>query len=49
MKIVMFATGGLMLLGLGIRLLILRPIPVANFLPALLIAPLLVWLMNLWR
>ncbi|GBC94457.1 putative membrane protein YdfK [bacterium HR16] len=49
MKNVMFATGGLMMLGLGIRLLNLRPIPVANFLPALLIAPLLVWLMNLWR
>ncbi|GIV21453.1 MAG: hypothetical protein KatS3mg023_3204 [Armatimonadota bacterium] len=49
MKNVMFATGGLMMLGLGIRLLNLRPIPVANFLPALVIAPLLVWVMNLWR
>ncbi|MCS6830370.1 MAG: DUF554 domain-containing protein [Armatimonadota bacterium] len=49
MKNVMFATGGLMMLGLGIRLLNLRSIPVANFLPALLIAPLLVWVVNLWR
>ncbi|MER3474349.1 MAG: DUF554 domain-containing protein [Armatimonadota bacterium] len=49
MKNGMFATGGLMMLGLGIRLLNLRPIPVANFLPALLIAPLLVWVVNLWR
>lgn len=49
MKDVMFATGGLMMLGLGIRLLNLRPIPVANFLPALVIAPLLVWVVNLWR
>lgn len=49
MKNVMFATGGLMMLGLGIRLLNLRQIPVANFLPALIIAPLLVWIVNLWR
>lgn len=49
MKNGMFATGGLMMLGLGIRLLNLRPIPVANFLPALLIAPLLVWVVSLWR
>lgn len=49
MKNVMFATGGLMMLGLGIRLLGLRQIPVANFLPALVIAPLLVWAINLWN
>jgi uncharacterized membrane protein YqgA involved in biofilm formation len=45
----MFSTGGLMMLGLGIRLLNLRQIPVANFLPALIIAPLLVWLVSLWN
>jgi len=39
----------LMMLGLGIRLLNLRQIPVANFLPALVVAPLLVWLVSLWR
>lgn len=49
MKNAMFATGGLMMLGLGIRLLNLRTIPVANFLPALVIAPVLVWLVSLWR
>ena len=35
------ATGGLLLLGVGIRLLQLKPVPVGNLLPALLIAPLL--------
>lgn len=49
MKNVMFATGGLMMLGLGFRLLNLRQIPVANFLPALITAPLLVWMLGLWR
>jgi uncharacterized membrane protein YqgA involved in biofilm formation len=49
MKNTMFSTGGLMMLGLGIRLLNLRQIPVANFLPALVVAPLLVWLVSLWR
>lgn len=35
------ATGGLLLLGLGLRLLNLKQLPVGNLLPALLIAPLL--------
>jgi uncharacterized membrane protein YqgA involved in biofilm formation len=35
------ATGGLILVGVAIRLLDLRPIPVADLLPALLVAPLL--------
>ncbi len=35
------ATGGLLLLGLGIRLLNLRQVPVGNLLPALIVAPLL--------
>lgn len=38
----MTAAGGLMLLGVGLRLLNIRRIPVGNLLPALLIAPLLV-------
>ena len=38
----LFATGGVMMLGLGIQLLGLKPIRVANFLPGLLVAPLLV-------
>lgn len=49
MQSAMFAAGGLMMLGLGVRLLQLRQIPVANFLPALVIAPLLVWAWSLWR
>ncbi|TXL62881.1 DUF554 domain-containing protein [Aeromicrobium terrae] len=35
------ATGGLILVGVAIRLLDLKPIPVADLLPALLVAPLL--------
>jgi uncharacterized membrane protein YqgA involved in biofilm formation len=38
----LFATGGVMMLGLGIQLLELKPIRVANLLPALLLAPALV-------
>lgn len=35
------ATGGLMLVGIGLRLLRIREIPVGNLLPALVVAPLL--------
>ncbi|MGQ9666642.1 MAG: DUF554 family protein, partial [Anaerolineae bacterium] len=35
------AVGGLMLLGIGIRMLELRDIKVGNYLPALLISPIL--------
>lgn len=38
------ATGGLVLVGLGIRLLNIKQVPVGNFLPALVVAPLLVQL-----
>jgi uncharacterized protein len=34
------ATGGLILLGIALRLLELKPVRVANFLPALILAPL---------
>lgn len=40
----LFAAGGVMMLGLGFRLLELKPIRVANLLPALAYAPLLVLL-----
>lgn len=43
------AAGGVMMIGLGIRILEIRPIRVANFLPALLYAPLLVLLERLLR
>lgn len=36
------ATGGLLLLGVGLRLLQIKAVPVGNLLPALLVAPLLV-------
>ncbi len=36
------ATGGLLLVGVGLRLLRIRPVPVADLLPALGVAPLLV-------
>jgi hypothetical protein len=40
------AVGGLLLVGVAIRLLRLRPLPVADLLPALLVAPLLTWLVS---
>jgi uncharacterized membrane protein YqgA involved in biofilm formation len=43
------ATGGLVLLGVGLRLLQIKAVPVANLLPALLVAPALVWLVHLFR
>ena len=39
MVIEMSATGGVMVIGIGLRLLELRKVPVASFLPALVIAP----------
>jgi uncharacterized membrane protein YqgA involved in biofilm formation len=36
------ATGGLLLVGVAMRLLRIRPVPVGDLLPALLVAPLLV-------
>jgi hypothetical protein len=44
----MTATGGVIILGLGLLLLEIKPIKVANFLPALVIAPLLVALWAWW-
>jgi uncharacterized membrane protein YqgA involved in biofilm formation len=41
MQAELFAAGGVMMLGLGFRLLDLKPIRVANLLPALVYAPLL--------
>ncbi len=42
------ATGGVLILGLGLVLLELREVRVANMLPALMVAPLLVALAPLW-
>ena len=43
------ATGGLLLVGVALRLLRVREIPVADLLPALLVAPALVELVARWR
>jgi uncharacterized protein len=42
MRAELFAAGGVMMLGLGLRLLELKPVRVANLLPALIYAPMLV-------
>ena len=44
----MTATGGVMILGIGLLLLEIKRVRVANFLPALAIAPLLVALWGMW-
>jgi uncharacterized membrane protein YqgA involved in biofilm formation len=46
MQVELFATGGVILLGLGLRLLNLRQVRVANMLPALVVAPVAVWLVD---
>jgi uncharacterized protein len=43
------ATGGLLLVGVGLRLLRIREVPVADLLPALLVAPALVSLVAVLR
>jgi uncharacterized membrane protein YqgA involved in biofilm formation len=43
------ATGGLLLVGVGLRLLTIKAVPVGNLLPALVIAPLLVQLVVIVR
>ncbi len=43
------AVGGLLLLGVGLRLLALKQVPVGNLLPALIVAPLLVQLVAVLR
>lgn len=42
------AVGGLLLIGVGIRLLRLRQIPVGDLLPALFLAPIFLALVNIW-
>lgn len=43
------ATGGLMLIGVALRLLRIRPVPVGDLLPALLVAPVLTALVAAYR
>jgi len=48
MMLEMTAVGGLMLMGLAVSsLLEIRPIRAGNFLPALAVAPLIVWILDL--
>ena len=42
------AAGGLLLLGVGLRLLAIKQVAVANMLPALVIGPLLTWAVAAW-
>jgi uncharacterized membrane protein YqgA involved in biofilm formation len=42
----LFATGGVILLGMALRLAEIKRVRVANLLPALIIAPLIVWLLS---
>jgi hypothetical protein len=41
------ATGGIIVMGIGLRLLELKQVRLANFLPALAFAPLIVWIVSL--
>jgi len=43
------ATGGLILVAVGIKMLKIRDLRVANYLPALVVAPLLVAAVALWQ
>ena len=43
------AVGGIMVLGIGLKILEIKDTKVGNFLPALIVSPLLVWVVSLWR
>jgi len=44
----MTAAGGLIIIGVGLKLLNLKDLKLANYLPALAIAPLIVWIIEVW-
>jgi uncharacterized membrane protein YqgA involved in biofilm formation len=44
----MTAVGGLIILGVGFKLLNLKDLKLANYLPALAVAPLIVWIIEVW-
>jgi uncharacterized membrane protein YqgA involved in biofilm formation len=44
----MTAVGGLILIGVGLRLLDIKELKLANYLPALAVAPLIVWVLEVW-
>jgi uncharacterized membrane protein YqgA involved in biofilm formation len=43
------AVGGIMVLGIGLKILDIKDTKVGNFLPALFISPLLVWIVSLFK
>jgi hypothetical protein len=45
----MTATGGILLLGISLRLLKIKQVPVGNLLPALFIAPLVAGLLHIFK
>jgi len=44
----MTAAGGLIIIGVGLKLLDLKELKLANYLPALAVAPLIVWVIEVW-
>jgi uncharacterized membrane protein YqgA involved in biofilm formation len=44
----MSAAGGVLIMGIGLRLLELKPVPVGNLLPAIILAPFLQLLAGDW-
>ncbi len=44
----MTAVGGLIILGVGLKLLNIKELKLANYLPGLGIAPLIVWILDIW-
>jgi uncharacterized protein len=44
----MTAVGGLTILGVGLKLLNIKELKLANYLPGLAIAPLIVWILEVW-
>jgi uncharacterized protein len=44
----MTAAGGLIIVGVGLRLLNLKELKLANYLPALAVAPIVVWVLQVW-
>jgi uncharacterized membrane protein YqgA involved in biofilm formation len=44
----MTAVGGLIIMGVGLRLLDIKELKLANYIPALAVAPLIVWVLSVW-
>jgi uncharacterized membrane protein YqgA involved in biofilm formation len=44
----MTAVGGLTIMGVGLKLLNIKELKLANYLPGLAVAPLIVWVLEVW-